>query len=100
MIAEIALDMFRGNLSPCQFFSPFSIAVGERSALSTTSARELAISRCLLQKPHKQRLPGQIHMATSSAFTLAASHGRHHEFKGREINDLQKWRRGWDLNPR
>jgi hypothetical protein len=37
-------------------------------------------------------------MATSSAFTLAASHGshqhRHHEFKGREINDLQKWRRG------
>jgi hypothetical protein len=43
-------------------------------------------------------------MAPSSAFTLAASHGshqhRHHEFKGREINDLQKWRSGWDLNPR
>src|SRR6266436_3676068 len=43
-------------------------------------------------------------MATSSAFTLVASHSshqhRHHEFKGREINDLQKWRRGWDSNPR
>src|SRR5580693_7088241 len=43
-------------------------------------------------------------MASSSAFTLAASHGshqhRHHEFKGREISDLQKWRRGWDSNPR
>ena len=41
-------------------------------------------------------------MATTSAFTLAASHNshrhRHHEFKRREINDLQKWRRGWDLN--
>src|SRR6267143_5924672 len=38
-------------------------------------------------------------MAIGSAFTLAASHGshqhRHHEFKGRKINDLQKWRRGW-----
>src|SRR5260370_17879871 len=43
-------------------------------------------------------------MAISSAFTLAASYGshqhRHHEFKGRKINDLQKWRRGWDSNPR
>src|SRR6267143_5687538 len=43
-------------------------------------------------------------MAIGSAFTLAASHGshqhRHHEFKGRKINDLQKWRRGWDSNPR
>jgi hypothetical protein len=25
---------------------------------------------------------------------------RHHKFKGRNINDLQKWRRGWDSNPR
>src|SRR5258708_38507093 len=36
--------------------------------------------------------------------TLAASHGshqyRHHEFKVRKISDLQKWRRGWDSNPR
>src|SRR6266576_3003314 len=43
-------------------------------------------------------------MAMSSAFARAASHGshqhRHHEFKGRKINDLQKWRRGWDSNPR
>jgi hypothetical protein len=41
-------------------------------------------------------------MGMSSAFTLAASHGshqhRHHEFKGRKINDLQKWRRGWDTH--
>src|SRR6267143_2214136 len=43
-------------------------------------------------------------MAISSRFTLAApqvSHQhRHYEFKGRKINDLQKWRRGWDSNPR
>jgi hypothetical protein len=32
--------------------------VVERAALSTTSASEFAVSRCLLQKPHKQRLPG------------------------------------------
>jgi hypothetical protein len=59
MIADIALDMFRGNLSfPANFFHISSIAVGESGALFTTSARELAVSRCLLQKPHKQRLPG------------------------------------------
>src|SRR5260370_27597665 len=78
----------------------FFYCVGESAALSTMWAREIAVSRCLLQKPRKQRLLRQIRMATSSAFTLAALHcshqRRHHEFKGREINDLQKWRRGWD----
>src|SRR6266446_4238569 len=78
--------------------------VGESAALSTTWPREIAVCRCLLQKPHKQGLLRYIHMAMSSAFTLAASYGshqhRHHGFKGRKINDLQKWRRGWDSNPR
>src|SRR5438552_19148654 len=64
---------------------------------------EIAVSRGLLQKLRKQRLLRQIRMAMSSAFTLVAPHCchqyRHHEFKGREINDLQKWRRGWDSNP-
>jgi hypothetical protein len=101
MIAEIALDVFRGNLSfTPNFFHLFPIAVGESAALSTTWAREIAVSRCLLQKPRKQRLLRQIRMAMSSAFTLVAPHcshqHRHHEFKGKEISDLQKWRRGWD----
>src|SRR6266851_8917126 len=82
----------------------FFYCVGESAALSTIWAREIAVSRCLLQKPRKQRLLRQIRMAMSSAFTLVAPHcshqHRHHEFKGREINDLQKWRRGWDSNPR
>jgi hypothetical protein len=80
-----------------------SSKVGGSATLTTTWARETAVSRCLLQKPHKQRLQRQVHMATSSAFTLAASRSshqpRHHEFKGRIINDLQKWRRGWDTHP-
>ncbi len=45
MIAEIALDMFRSNLSsPPNFFHVF-LAVGESAALSTTWAREIAVSR-------------------------------------------------------
>jgi hypothetical protein len=57
MIAEIGLDMFRGNLSsPPNCFSSFSIVVGESAALATTSLRETAVSQCLLQKPQKQRL--------------------------------------------
>jgi hypothetical protein len=44
MIAEIALDMFRGNLSsPPNCFSPFPIAVGESATLSTTSLREIDV---------------------------------------------------------
>src|SRR6267378_2081000 len=34
--------------------------VGESAALSTTWAREIAVSGCFLQKPHKQRLLRQI----------------------------------------
>ena len=56
MIAEITLYVSRQSFFPSQFFPPFSIVVGESAALSTTWARELAVSRCLLQKPHKQRL--------------------------------------------
>lgn len=66
--------------------------VGESAALSTTSLRVTTVSRCLLQRPRKQRFLRQLHMAISSAFTLAAPHvshqHRHHEFKGRKINDF------------
>src|SRR5260370_36591146 len=72
----------------------FFYCVGESAALSTIWAREIAVSRCLLQKPRKQRLLRQIRMAMSSAFTLVAPHcshqHRHHEFKGREINDFER----------
>ena len=104
MIREIALDMFRGNFPFPPNFHLLLICVGESAALSTTSGRVTAVSRCLLQKARKQRLLRQPLMAISSRFTLAApqvSHQhRHYEFKGRKINDLQNWRRGWDLNPR
>ena len=100
MIREMALDMFRGNFPFPPNFHLLLICVGESAALSTTSVRVTAVSRCLLQKARKQRLLRQPLMAISSRFTLAApqvSHQhRHYEFKGRKINDLQKWRRGWD----
>jgi len=49
-------------------FSAFCIAVGESAALSTTSLRETAVSRCLLQKPQKQRLLRQIRTGMSLSF--------------------------------
>ena len=49
MIREIALDMFRGNFPFPPNFHLLLICVGESAALSTTSARENAISRWLLQ---------------------------------------------------
>jgi hypothetical protein len=55
MAPEIALDMFRGNFpGPPNFH--LLLCVGKSAAFSITSAREIAVSRCLLQKPHKQKL--------------------------------------------
>ena len=50
MIREIALDMFRGNFPFPPNFHLLLIWVGESAALSTTSVRVTAVSRCLLQK--------------------------------------------------
>ena len=72
MIREIALDMFRGNFPFPPNFHLHSYCVGESAALSTTTIRVTTVSRCLLQKPRKQRLLRQLHMAISSVFTLAA----------------------------
>jgi hypothetical protein len=50
------------------------------------------LKRQPLRRVNKDSLR-QPHMAISSAYTLAASHGshqrRHHEFKGRKINDFR-----------
>src|SRR5437660_11388494 len=78
--------------------------VGESAALSTTSLRVTTVSRCLLQRPRKQRFLRQLHMAISSAFTLAAPHVSHqrntmNSREGKSMT-LQKWRRGWDSNRR
>ena len=66
MIREIALDMFRGNFPFPPNFHLLLICVGESAALSTTSVRVTAVSRCLLQKARKQRLLRQPLMAISS----------------------------------
>ena len=104
MIREIALDMFRGNFPFPPNFHLLLICVGESAALSTTSVWVTAVSRCLLQKARKQRLlrqPSRGYKFEVHAGGPQVSHQhRHHEFKGRKINDLQNWRRGWDSSHR
>ena len=104
MIPEIALDMSRGNFPFLPNFHLLLIVwVRVPPSPPPHFGRPPFLDVCS-KEPHKQRLLRQIRMAMSSASRLAAPHSshqhRHHEFKGRKINDLRKWRRGWDSNPR
>jgi hypothetical protein len=72
--------------------------VGESAALSITSARRQPFLG--LYSKSRQRPLRQIHMAISSAQPrTAATNTDTMNSKGKK-NQLQKWRRGWDSNPR